>query len=84
MMPVLFVVVCNLKSLSIGTPEIINFPSVPNGKLMVLGIPIFSTIGYKYFSVPSYPIPGRKILKFSKHEPYLECVCVWGGGVVLF
>ena len=29
-----------LKCLSIGTPKIINFPFVPNGKLMVLGIPI--------------------------------------------
>ena len=27
--------------LSIGTPKTINFPFVPNGKLMVLGVPIF-------------------------------------------
>ena len=30
-----------LKCLSIGTPKTINFPFVPNGKLMVLGVPIF-------------------------------------------
>ena len=29
-----------LKCLSIGTPKTINFPFVPNGKLMVLGVPI--------------------------------------------
>ena len=27
--------------LSIGTPKIINFPFVPNGKLSILGVPIF-------------------------------------------
>ena len=33
---------CNtLKSLSIGTLKTINFPFVPNGKLMVLSVPIF-------------------------------------------
>ena len=30
-----------LKCLSIGTPKTINFPFVPNGKLMVLDVPIF-------------------------------------------
>ena len=33
-----------LKCLSIRTPETINFPFVPNGKLMVLGVPIFEHI----------------------------------------
>ena len=33
-----------LKCLSIGTPKTINFPFVPNGKLMVLGVPIFEHI----------------------------------------
>ena len=33
-----------LKCLSIGTPNTINFPFVPNGKLMVLGVPIFKHI----------------------------------------
>ena len=27
--------------LNTGTPKTINFPFVPNGKLMVLGVPIF-------------------------------------------
>ena len=29
-----------LKCLSIGTPKTVNFPFVPNGKLMVLDVPI--------------------------------------------
>ena len=33
------------KVLSIGTPKSMNFPFVPNGKLMVLGVPIFKHIG---------------------------------------
>ena len=33
-----------LKCLSIGTPKTINFPFVPNGKLMVLDVPIFEHI----------------------------------------
>ena len=33
-----------LKYLSIGTPKTINFPFVPNGKLMVLGVPVFEHI----------------------------------------
>ena len=33
-----------LKCSSIGTPKTINFPFVPNGKLMVLGVPIFEHI----------------------------------------
>ena len=33
-----------LKCLSIGTPKTINFPFVPNGKLMVLGFSIFEHI----------------------------------------
>ena len=30
-----------LKCLRIGTPKTINFPFVPNGKLMMIGVPIF-------------------------------------------
>ena len=33
-----------LKGLSIGTPKTNNFPFVPNGKFMVLGVPIFRQI----------------------------------------
>ena len=33
-----------LKCLNIGTPKAINFPFVPNGKLMILGVPIFEHI----------------------------------------
>ena len=34
-----------LKCLNIGTSKIINFPFVPNGKLMIfLGVPIFEHI----------------------------------------
>ena len=33
-----------LKCLCIGTPKTINFPFVPNGKLIVLGVPIFEHI----------------------------------------
>ena len=32
---------CTLKCISIGTPKTINFPFVQNGKLTVLGVPIF-------------------------------------------
>ena len=30
-----------LKCLKIGTPKTINFPFVPNGKLMILSVPVF-------------------------------------------
>ena len=33
-----------LKCFNIGTPKTINFPFVPNGKLMILGVPIFKHI----------------------------------------
>ena len=33
-----------LKCLSIGTPKTIHFPFAPNGKLMVLGVPIFKCL----------------------------------------
>ena len=33
-----------LKCLSIETPKTFNFPFVPNGKLVVLGVPIFEHI----------------------------------------
>ena len=33
-----------LKCLSIGTHKTINFPFVPNGKLVVLGVPVFEHI----------------------------------------
>ena len=42
-----------LKCLSIGTLKIINFPFVPNGKLMVLGVPIFEHIIIRLF-VPKF------------------------------
>ena len=34
---------CTLKCLSIGTPKIINFPFVSNGKLMIFRCPIIQT-----------------------------------------
>ena len=39
--------------LSIGTPKIINFPFVPNGKFIVLGVPKSRhiTLIHKYASV---------------------------------
>ena len=39
-----------LKCLSIGTPKIINFPFVSNGKLMFLGVPIFKHIVMRLYS----------------------------------
>ena len=33
-----------LKCLNIGTPKTINFPFGTNGKLMILGVPIFEHI----------------------------------------
>ena len=33
-----------LKCLSIETPKTINFPFVPNGKFMAIGVPIFEHI----------------------------------------
>ena len=38
----------NWKCLSIGTPKTSNFPFVPNGKLLVLGVPIFKHIRVGY------------------------------------
>ena len=40
----------NIKCLSIGTPNIINFPFVSNGKLMDLGVPIFKHIVMRLYS----------------------------------
>ena len=37
-------VVDTLKCLSIGTSKTINFPFVPNGKLIFLDVPIFEHI----------------------------------------
>ena len=42
--------VYTLKCLSIGTPKIINFPFVSNGKLMFLGVPIFKHIVMRLYS----------------------------------
>ena len=39
-MNILVTIMC----LSIGTPKIINFPFVPNGKLNILGVPNFGHI----------------------------------------
>ena len=39
-----------LKCLSIGTPKISNFPFVLNGKLMILGVPIFKHIIMRLYS----------------------------------
>ena len=39
-----------LKCLSIGTPNIINFPFVSNRKLMFLGVPIFKHIVLRLYS----------------------------------
>ena len=38
-----------LKCVSIGTPKTINFPFGTNGKLMILGVPIFKHI--VFFSI---------------------------------
>ena len=38
-----------LKCLSIGTPKTINFPFVPNGKLMVLGVRLFEHMMIRLF-----------------------------------
>ena len=35
--------------LNIGTPKIINFPFGTNGKLMVLGVPVFKHLGLKTY-----------------------------------
>ena len=44
-----------LKCLNIGTPKIINFPFFPNGKLMILGVPIFEhTIKFNICNVPKF------------------------------
>ena len=43
-MNIMILLEVTLKCLSIGAPETINFPFVPNGKLMVLGIQIFKHI----------------------------------------
>ena len=42
-----------LMCLSIGTPKILNFPFVPNGKLSILGVPILKHITV-YFSFLCY------------------------------
>ena len=48
------------KVLSIGTPETINFPFVPNGKLMGLGIPIFRHNYCRYSSEVFGAVHKRK------------------------
>ena len=35
---------------SIGTPKIINFPFVSNGKLMILGVPLFKQVIKRLYS----------------------------------
>ena len=51
-----------LKCLSIGTPKTIDFPFVPNGKLMVLGVPIFEHI--RLFCAQILHLDQMKILLF--------------------
>ena len=43
----------NLKCLNIGTPKTVNFPFVPNGKFMILGVPIFEHIIIRLPFVPN-------------------------------
>ena len=57
------IVLNTLKCLSIGTPKTVNFPFVPNGKLMVLGVPIFEHIIIRLLC---YQILGHlKIINFT-------------------
>ena len=37
--------------LNIGTPKILNFPFVPNGKLIILGVPILKHFTVYHFGI---------------------------------
>ena len=54
---------CTLKCLNIGTPKTINFPFVPNGKLIILGVSIFEhlIIRLKYAHIVGH----LKIINFT-------------------
>ena len=49
-----------LKCLSIGTPKTINFPFVPNGKLMFLGVPVLKHFRVGQDSIVCFQIPYFK------------------------
>ena len=49
---------CTLMCLSIGTLKTINFPFVPNGKLMVLSVPIIKHIKVVMAHAPRYFFNG--------------------------
>ena len=48
-----------LLCLSIGTPKTINFPFVPNGKLVVLGVRIFKHIRVIIICLIMFPKPSE-------------------------
>ena len=43
--------------LSIGTPKIVNFPFGTNGKLTILGVPIFKDIRVLQIGEANYIVP---------------------------
>ena len=59
LLPLVTQMFSTLMCLSIGTPKTINFPSVPNGKLILLGVPIF-----KHFRVTIESFVMRELLLF--------------------
>ena len=73
-----------LKCLNIGTPKTINFPFVPNGKLIFLGVPIFEQIIIRlYFA----QILGHlKIINFTfgKNEKFIVFRCLLFLGVPIY
>ena len=67
--------------LGIGTPKTINFPFVPNGKLMVSGVPVFKHMKGIYcwhFTNYSFPLDTLHLsclqLEEVRHRYYFSCV----------
>ena len=64
--------------INIGTPKIINFPFGTNGKINILGVPIFkhsvynfckalgSSLGNKNPSIQKSPLPEKQICSFKR------------------
>ena len=59
--------------LSVGTPKTINFPFVPNGKLMVVGVPILKHIRVRRFAQKC--IGDAILIKYQYTCQPFHCVC---------
>ena len=55
---------------SIGATKTINFPFVPNGKLMILCAPVF-----KHISVDTVSVPVYRIIVDIESKREKRCTC---------